>query len=263
MRPSVLLGLMKSRRANQDARTHAEGGMRLFEIASSFAQKPDSRETVERRQLALLMDIEHAGKNPKHDDVQRAVRLMRGVVDALADTVCGHGARVVVTPGTPAHTGYDGSAFGTLAVEHGGSTKGIGCFGLLSDAAKRAEDLDGAYVAAELWIDDLVAMYPPIGSAELLPAYPGIDRDLSLIVDDSVRWAQVDELVASTQLERCVGRDFVGVFRGEQIGAGKKSLTMRLHFRDDERTMTHEEVDPQMAQVASAAKEALGAEIRA
>ena len=134
---------------------------------------------------------------------------------------------------------------------------------MISDAAREAEGLDVPLVGAELWIDDLIASYPPLGSAAVLPAYPGIDRDLSLILDEATRWDQVETLAREAALERCVGHEFVSVFRGQQIGAGKKSLTLRVHFRDDERTLTHDEVDPQMDQLAAKARDTLGAEIRA
>jgi phenylalanyl-tRNA synthetase beta subunit len=47
------------------------------------------------------------------------------------------------------------------------------------------------------------------------------------------------------------------------VGAGKKSVTLRLRFRDDKRTLRHEEVDPQVATVVEKAKAELGAELRA
>ncbi len=51
--------------------------------------------------------------------------------------------------------------------------------------------------------------------------------------------------------------------RLKQLGSGKKSVTMRVRFRDESRTLRHEEVDPQMDRLAEKAKQDLGAEIRA
>src|SRR5690606_1474948 len=118
--------------------------------------------------------------------------------------------------------------------------------------------LEEPLVGAELFIDPLIAAYPPASQAEMLPQFPGIDRDLSLIVDESVRWERIDTQARELDLDKCVGWEMVDIFRGKQVGEGKKSVTVRLHFRDDERTLRHEEVDPQVNHFAQQAKESLG-----
>lgn len=262
LRPSVLLGLMYSRKANQDARATTPGGVRLFEIASCFAQKSGTRDSIERRQLAMLMDVNFAGKSAKHEDIQHSVRTMRGSIESILSLTFGGDVPVKLTPSKPAHNGYAADAHATISIERDGKTIELGSVGVLSDQAKKAEGLTGAYIAAELWIDEVIAPYPPISRASLLPAYPGIDRDLSLIVAETTPWSSIETLARSQSLAKCVGYEMVSVYRGKQVGEGKKSVTLRLQFRDDERTLRHEEVDPQMDQLASAAKSTLDAEIR-
>ncbi len=262
LRPSVLLGLMYSRKANQDARASMPGGVRLFEIASCFAQKAGTHNTIERRQLAMLADVPYEGKKAKHEDIQNAVRVMRGSIESMVALTFGGDVPVIITPTKPAHQGYSDAAHATISVERDGKTIELGSFGLLSDHAKKAEGLNGEYVAAELWIDELIEPYPPISRASLLPAYPGIDRDLSLIVAETTPWSSIETLARSQELAKCVGYEMVSVYRGKQVGDGKKSVTLRLHFRDDDRTLTHEEVDPQMDQLAQAARSELDADIR-
>jgi len=262
LRPSVLLGLLRCRVGNQHARTMVEGGIRLFEIASTFGQRAGTHDSVEHQQLAMLMDVDFAGKKPKHEDIQHTLRVMRGVIDAVVNATFGGSARVIVSPSTPAHRGYHPNAYATVGVEKDGSTTAIGSFGLISGEATGAMDIERPVVGCELAVDALVEAYPPRSNAELLPQFPGIDRDLSLIVDESVRWDEVEGVISSCRLDRSVGHSMVGVFRGKQIGAGKKSVTLRVGFRDNERTLRHEEVDPQMDQLASRAKAELGAEIR-
>ena len=96
----------------------------------------------------------------------------------------------------------------------------------------------------------------------MLPQFPGIDRDLSLIVPEPTSWAQIEQMAQGLNLDRCVGWEMVDIFRGKQLGEGKKSVTLRLHFRDSDRTLRHEEVDPQVELLAERAKSTLGAEIR-
>lgn len=262
LRPSVLLGLIYSRKANQDARAEMPGGVRLFEIASCFAQKAGTRESIERRQLAMLADVPFAGKSAKHEEIQHAVRVMRGSIESMLALTFGGDVPITLTPAPPAHGGYDQTAHAIISMDHDGMTIELGSVGLLSGQAKKVEGLTGMYVAAELWIDEVVAPFPPISRASLLPAYPGIDRDLSLIVEEATPWSSIETLARAQSLAKCISYEMVSVYRGKQVGEGKKSVTMRLHFRDDERTLRHEEVDPQMDQLAGIAKSTLGAEIR-
>ncbi|MEM7756175.1 MAG: phenylalanine--tRNA ligase subunit beta [Planctomycetota bacterium] len=264
LRPSVLAGLLQCRRANQDARSAAPGAVRLFEIAEAFGQTKDQK-TVERRQLALLADVPGSGESLKrsHEDRQAGIRVMRGAIDAIVRAMHGPGARVEVVPSAPVHGGFDAGAHGTLALRTSdGGSAAIGSFGLVSDAALRAFGVDLPQTAAELDLSALVRGFPPKSSAKALPAFPGIERDLSLVVPESVAWAQVEALVSGLSIDRLEGLSYVGTYRGKQVGSGKKSVTLRLAFRDEARTLRHEEVDPQVEAVVGAAKSGLGAELR-
>ncbi len=264
LRPSVVLGLLGSRKANADARAGVPGGVRLFETAATFAQHPGTRETVERRMLALLADVTFEGRSARVEDAQHAVRVVRGAVDAVVRSCFGADAAVRVEPGAPAHAGFAPGAYARVLVSGPGFPEAeLGRFGLVSDEARRLEDLDVPVVAAELWLDVLTAAPPARAGVRPLPQFPGIERDLSLIVPEPTPWAAVASLVESCRLERCVGAEMVGVYRGKQIGAGRKSVTVRVRFRDETRTMRHEEVDPQLERLAERAKAELGAEIRA
>lgn len=262
LRPSVLLGLLSTRHANQSARVSTPGGVRLYEVAQSFAQKAGTRETDEYRALAMLVDVPFEGKKPKHDDLQHALRVMRGSIDTIAKSVFGPTARTVIEPAKPEHQGYDANAYARVSIECDGQTTQIGGYGLISDAARKAHDLDNPLVGAELQIQPLIDAYPPQSDAQMLPQFPGIDRDLSLIVPEPTSWAQIEQMAQGLNLDRCVGWEMVDIFRGKQLGEGKKSVTLRLHFRDSDRTLRHEEVDPQVELLAERAKSTLGAEIR-
>jgi len=56
--------------------------------------------------------------------------------------------------------------------------------------------------------------------------------------------------------------EFVGIYRGKPIAAGKKSLTLSLRFRDDEGTLTHETVDSFEKTIFGELAGSLGAELR-
>lgn len=262
LRPSVLLGLLGCRRANADARNARPGGIRLFETAATFCQVPGTTQTDERRSLALLADVDFSGKKPTLDDTQRAVRVVRGAIDALVRACFGPDASVRVEASEPNHHGFEKDAHASVWVVNAGQETALGSFGVVSAAALKLEGLDVPVVGADLSLDVLTGAPVPKTVVSALPQFPGIERDLSLIVPESVTWASVESLVEGCGLERRVGTEMVGVYRGKQLGAGKKSVTVRVRFRDEGRTMRHEEVDPEMDRLADRAKAELGAEIR-
>lgn len=263
LRPSVLAGLLGCRRANRDAGVDMPGGVRLYEVAESFMQDENNR-TIEGRTLAMVMDVAGAGRKRTDDELRLGVRLMRGALDALVLSMFGPGARTRAEPGEPGCAAWDPAAHAKLVVQTAdGRSVEVARFGLISAAALSAYDLDHPIVAAEVRIDDLTRPYPPRAVATRLPAFPGIERDLSLVVPEDTTWASIEDLVHSLAVDRLVGCSFVGTFRSEQLGAGSKSVTLRLAFGDPGRTLRHDEVDPQVGRVAVAASERLGAKIRA
>jgi phenylalanyl-tRNA synthetase beta chain len=92
----------------------------------------------------------------------------------------------------------------------------------------------------------VVGLFPPKSRVEALPTFPAVERDLSPIVAEAMTWDEVRTVVISSKLPRLESLEFVGTFRGKQIGAGKKSLTLRLRFRDAGKTLRHEEVDTEV-----------------
>jgi len=257
LRPSAIPSLLACRRANQDAQASPPGGVRLFETSAVFAQTPDKR-SRERRTLALLADVPGQGANRSPEDRQLGVRRLRGAAEAVVRVACGPAARLSLEPVTPDCPGWDAGAFARVLVDG----RDIGAIGLVSHAAQARAGLDLPVAAAELDLDPLLAAYPPRASARALPAFPPIERDLSLIVPDDLAWARVESLVDLAGLERLEGCSFVGAYRGKQVGPGRKSVTLRLRFRDPARTLRHEEVDPQVEAVVAAARRELGAEVR-
>lgn len=265
LRPSIVPGLLEVRKANQDGRVTRDGGIRLFEVAAVFAEEDDgnagARKTVERRNVAMLLDVDgYAGKAAKKAEaLQRAFRAMRGAVEQLAHSLGGPGTRVELRHGEPFSAALEGETVAGVRINDAHA----GYIATITGQTLKASDLDLPVIVAELSLADLVALYPPSATVQMVPAFPAIERDLSVIIDESLPWSDIAARVEALPLQHFEGCAFVGTFRGEQIGSGKKSLTLRLTFREPTRTLRHEEADDAMAQVVAMLKEACGAEVRA
>ncbi len=253
LRPSVLPSLLLCRKSNQDA---GNSDVRLFETASVWHREAD--QIVERRELGMLADVENEGGSGGGNvggsvgGSVGGVRGMRGVIEELLTRLGVDD--VVMKP-------VEDALYSVAAViERGGQV--LGRFGLLSKSVQGKFDLHKPVVLASLDAAALVASYPPKVTVEPLPKFPGIERDLSVIVEDSVPWQAIEAVVKKVNPPMMSDLSFLTTYRGKQIGAGRKSVSLRLLFRDPEKTLRHDEVDPQMAVVIDSLKNELSAELR-
>lgn len=99
--------------------------------------------------------------------------------------------------------------------------------------------------------------------APRLSAFPALHQDLALVVDDEIPAETVRRVVESAAGELLESVELFDVFRGEQLGDGKKSLAFNLIFRAVDRTLTDEEVNEYRVQAAEKARFELGAQMRA
>ncbi|NUQ69058.1 MAG: hypothetical protein HUU18_12390, partial [Phycisphaerales bacterium] len=258
LRPSVLPGLLASRRANRHAQVRVEGGVRFFEVASVF-RGTGAGTHQEVRRLALLADIPGEGSRRTLEDRQQGVRLVRGAIEGVVRALGGAKAIMRVQPGDPCCPAYANGAFGRVEL----NGVAVGEIGLLGPAVLSAFDLETPVVAAEIELEPLLALFPPGSRVQALAAFPAIERDLSVVLGEGVAWDDVSECVRGAGLDRLESLAFVGTYRGKQVGEGRKSLTMRLVFRDGARTLTREEADAPIARAVAALQKAFGAELRA
>jgi len=257
LRPSVIPSLLACRRANQDGGVIRDGGVRLFEVASVFAEEDDgaatARRTRERRVLAILADAgTDAGSR------QEAVRTVRGAIERMVRDVGGKARRVVCAPDASGPPFAKGGTFARIKVDGAD----VGWVGVPGAQAIAPWGLDQGVAVAELDLGSMIALWPPRDRVDYLPAFPAIERDLSVVVDESVPWMRIESVITGVGAARMEGATFVGTFRGKQVGAGKKSVTVRLRFRDASRTLRHEEIDGEVARVLESVSRATGATLR-
>jgi phenylalanyl-tRNA synthetase beta chain len=141
--------------------------------------------------------------------------------------------------------------------------KPIGSAGVVNNKVVAGFDIKAAKIcAAELNFDSLLAMEPEQIKARPLPKFPAIVRDLSLIVDEQIRWEKLEQTIRSKAPQELEEIKFEGIYRGKPIAAGKKSVTVSLKFRDEDGTLKHDIVDGWERGIVSALAGNVGAELR-
>jgi phenylalanyl-tRNA synthetase beta chain len=128
----------------------------------------------------------------------------------------------------------------------------VGWLGELHPLVARGWDLP-AGAAFEVDLDPLEAGAPSgTEGYEDVTTYPAVLQDLAVIVADDVAAERVLEAVRAGGGDLLVAAEVFDLYRGEQVGEGRKSLALRLEFRAPDRTLTDEEVSRRRAEIKSA-----------
>lgn len=242
LRPAVLPSLLACRKLNQDVGNH---DVKLFEIASGWSKRDG--QIQEGRQLAILRD---AG------DAQEAVSELKGTIAEIVHALGGASASDSLSFEPIDDPWYEVAASIKLGDMPTGS------FGLTKQDLSDHFGLQTRVVSALICMENITSLYPPTHTAGELPKYPAIERDLSVVVDEATPWQAISETIGQANPALLESTNFVGTYRGKQVGKGKKSVTLRMQFRDPATTLRHEQVDPQVETVVKALGEKVGAELR-
>ena len=139
----------------------------------------------------------------------------------------------------------------------------IGDLALLSKKVSMACGIKNLNVMLfQLDQDSLVPLKSRTNTFTHMAEYPMTDYDISLLLDGSVQWKDVLQTVGGIKSELLHGASFVDEYRGKQVPAGKKSLTLRLSIGSKEKTLTSSEIEEVASSVLNKIAKRFGAELR-
>jgi phenylalanyl-tRNA synthetase beta chain len=239
LRRSLIPSLLASRKTNE-ALSNPE--IELFEIAKIYLPRPKKLPDEQ-----VMLGITSG----------RDFFALKGVIESLVQGLkCSEGltaSDVELPLFDPAQS---------CRLELGGKT--LGYLGQLGAEGLKQFDLRGQTTVAELKLAllyeaaNLMPQYAP------LPPYPAVTRDINLVVEESVRWADIAETVRANGGPFCEGLQYLDTYRDAQrLGTGKKSLLMTLLLRSKEGTLTNQQADELRENVVAACSAKHGAELRA
>ena len=253
LRPTIL-GSLLDVAAHNVARGTAD--LALFESGAVYTASADSPLADEHHALAGLLrgalaPASWAGGAPGAD-VFAAKALVEAVFAALH-------VELSVAPADPdrwpfLHPGRSAAVSSTAQ----GCRETIGWVGEVHPLVTRAWELGDTPVAAfALDVGRLVAAAPETLTHADLTSFPAVREDLAVVVAEDVPAARVVELVAAHAASVRV----FDVYRGQQLGEGRKSLALHCEYRASDRTLTDEDVARTRAKIVKALAE-VGGELR-
>jgi len=233
MRPTLLPGLLSALRHNLN---HGVRDVRLFETGRVFANSASGELPVEREAFALL-----ATGDVMEADRMQAVREtdFYDSKGALTAAVAAMNLRPLrFEEGTAKHL-----RAGQTAILRSADGIAVGSIGRLAEAVARGYKFREPVYVAELDMTQLLAADEQAVHYQPLPRYPSVVRDVTLLLDQKVSVAELLETIAEENVAECRGAFFVGTYEGQKISPGKRTVTLRLEYRSDERTLRDEEIE--------------------
>ena len=252
MRPTLLAGLLAAARHNFN---HGTRDVRLFETGRIFAaNREEDAQPRELEACALVatgMAVEegHAGASRELDFYD-----LKGALEAAVDAM--KAASLEFAPVSAKHLREGQAAQVFLA------GRPIGTLGRLGDEIAAAYKFRQPVYVAEI---DFSAL---LSSAEMpvryrpLARFPSVMRDVSLIADRRVAFAEMQRTVLELELEQARRVMLVYVYEGDRVPEGQRSVTLRLEYRAADRTLRDEEVDELHRRIVTTLEEKFGASLK-
>ncbi len=254
MRPTLLPGLLEAVRHNLN---HGTRDMCLFEMGRVFLAGNNPGELpIERESFALvatggLVEADRAGALRELDfyDLKGALEAA-AVAMRLPELKFAEAQARHLRPGqSAAITDANGQPLGTM--------------GRLADAVAQEFKFRQPVYVAELDLTTLLNMPAIPARYTPLARYPSVVRDVSVLV---ARRVAVAEMIAALDAESAPewkGAEWVDTYEGKGVPDGQRSVTLRLSYQADDRTLRDEEVETIHAGLLDRLKVEFGAELRA
>jgi phenylalanyl-tRNA synthetase beta chain len=233
MRPTLLPGLIQSVRNNIN---HGTRDVYLFEIGRIFAGSKSGELPLEREALALIatgaVQEEGRAQGSREADFYDLKGALEAAIDAMKLGPLNFiGGRVK-------HLREGQSAGITLA-----DGTALGNIGRLSEAIASTYKFRQPVYVAELDLTALLESQSRTIQYKPLPRYPSVVRDITLLASRDVSFLQLRDHIESQQISDYAGVKLVGTYEGKNIPEGQRSITMRIEFRSEERTLRDDEVE--------------------
>jgi phenylalanyl-tRNA synthetase beta chain len=247
LRPTMLFGLLQSA-AHNIARQQRD--LRFFEKGRVYSVVDGK--SMEKDHTALLITGRRWPERWRTDDRKVEVLDVKEEVELLLERF-----------GIDAH--FEPAVHAVLGqvIEVRSKEGVVGSIGTVPAGLLQAFDLSQPAYYAELydvaWVAGLRKRR--INHSEV-PKFPAVRRDLSLLLDKAVSFAQLEKLALLSERKLLRAVDLFDVYEGDKLPTGKKSYALSFILQDAEKTLTDDQVEKAMGRIRQAFEKEAGAELR-
>ena len=260
MRHTLLYGGLESIQHNANRK---QQNLRFFEFGNvydySLEKKNDENPMQayhEEQHAALWVTGKRVEGSWAHKDEESSFYELSAYVENIF-------RRIGLKPGMTVRKKSENPVFSAgITIENRGG-KVLAEMGILTKKLQKQFSLDNPVYYAELnWTLLMKATKKNEVLFQEVPKYPAVSRDLALLVDKGVEFAQIEQIARQTEKKLLKKVELFDVYEGDKLPAGKKSYAVNFILQDEERTMGDKQIEAIMNKLIANLKKQLNAELR-
>jgi phenylalanyl-tRNA synthetase beta chain len=249
LRDTLIPHLLDSISYNR-ARKNSDVG--LYEIGKVFYGKGAHVQPEEVEHLAVALTGLYVNHPWQGEKVPVDFYTVKGILEALFERLQLAGIRYEKAEIDGMHPGQTAKIYYNDEV--------VGFLGKVHPTREKEYDVKNVFVF-ELDLEKLINMKSPFLSYTTIPKFPGITRDIALVVDQTQTAGELKDIIVSAGGKLLKEVNVFDVYVGDKVPENKKSVAFTLKYSDPERTLTDDEVN-QVHENVVAALQSAGVELR-
>ena len=260
MRQTLLYGGLESIAHNANRKNQ---NLRFFEFGNVYSFDPEKNDPEnpmqaykEQYHLGLWLTGKRVEGSWAHQNEDSSFYELSAYVENVL-------RRIGLKPGMTVRKKSDNPIFSAgLTIENRGGKKLVE-MGVLTKKLQKQFGIDNTVYYAEMnWTQLMKATKKNEVKFTEVPRFPAVSRDLALLVDNSVEFAQIEQIARQTEKKLLKKVELFDVYEGEKLPAGKKSYAVNFILQDEEKTMGDKQIDAIMSKLIQNLKKQLNAELR-
>ena len=260
MRQTLLYGGLESIAHNANRKNQ---NLRFFEFGNVYSFDPEKNDPEnpmqaykEQYHLGLWLTGKRVEGSWAHQNEDSSFYELSAYVENIL-------RRIGLKPGMTVRKKSDNPIFSAgLTIENRGGKKLVE-MGVLTKKLQKQFGIDNTVYYAEMnWTQLMKATKKNEVKFTEVPRFPAVSRDLALLVDNSVEFAQIEQIARQTEKKLLKKVELFDVYEGEKLPAGKKSYAVNFILQDEEKTMGDKQIDAIMSKLIQNLKKQLNAELR-
>ncbi len=260
MRQSLLFGGLESIAHNVNRRS---ADLKFFEFGNCYyfdADKKNPEKVLaaysEDYHLGLWLTGKRVSNSWAHQDENSSVYELKAYVENILQRLGLNLHNLVV--GNLAD-----DVFATALSVNTKGGKRIATFGVVTKKILKAFDIDNEVYYADLnWKELMRAIKSGKVSYQELSKYPAVKRDLALLIDRNISFAEIEKIAYETERKLLRDVSLFDVYEGKNLDAGKKSYAVSFLLQDETQTLNDKVIDKVMSKLVKNLENKLGAKLR-
>ncbi len=260
MRQTLLFGGLESIAHNINRK---RSNLKMYEFGNVYffnAEADDSEKVLAKFSEHASLGVWMTGEDIEGNWAQPSRKVTVYDLKAVVENII---ARLGITESELVMQQTSNDIFSAALTINNRGGKKIGELGVVKHSILKKMDIEQPVFFAEFDWDAVVKMAAKKTVTYVdLPKTQPVVRDLALLVDNDVIFAQIEKVVGSSERKLLQGVSLFDVYEGKNLEAGKKSYAISIVLQDPEKTLQDKQIDGVMNKIIANLEKEIGAKLR-